>query len=110
MTKRAANPMYTRVWQTFESERRELGRVGPELARRYGAEAAILLVAKMFRSVVKLGGCDFMDNVRVCDIADPADVAQYEYRKARSCCGHFDGKLHVKHLSRTFRYGFNYGH
>jgi len=108
--KRAAEPMYTHVWQTFTNERAELGRYGPELARRYGVEAAVLLVAKMFRSVVKLGGCDFMDNVRVCDIADPADVARYERHKARGCCGHFDGKLRIKHLGRTFRYGFNWGH
>jgi len=103
-------PAETYAHTLDESEKRKLEEIKEEMTARYGAEIAGLIVAKFTRSILKLGGCDFMDTIRVCDADDPADVEQYREIQRWGCCGNFDGKLHIRRLGRTFWYGMNWGH
>ena len=103
-------PAETYVHTLGASDEYKLDEIREAMTAKYGAEIAGLIVAKFTRSIMKLGGCNFMDTIRVCDVENPAEVGEYEWAKAHGCCGTFDGKLRIRRLWRTFWYGMNWGH
>jgi hypothetical protein len=74
---------------------------------RYGEEIGTFLV-KRAASAVHKKWC--VDNYRVCDLANLFEVAEYELRRSKGCCGFFDKEIAHRPSGRRFRIGFNYGH
>lgn len=77
------------------------------LVEQYGEKVGTFL-ANRFAS--DLRGCACIDNIRVCDMAVPSEVAAYEKARSNGCCGFSDRELHYFKTGQRFMIGFNHGH
>lgn len=79
-----------------------------EVVRRYGDEVGHFLTRRIAKAIRRVQD-PCIDHLRIADLSDPAEVAEYD-RIAQHCCGSFDAEITHYPSVRTFRYGFSYGH
>lgn len=75
------------------------------LIDRYGEEAARFLEGELERAQE---GCEFVDNVRVCDVDKHDEVSAFDQAEAQGCCGSHDEE--VEFAGHRYKIGFNHGH
>ncbi len=85
-----------------------------QLTPRYGYEEAKRLAYQFIKRLRKKGiNCDYVENLRCCDMADEKDRIKYD--KLRTSGWHkYNGMFqlddYVEVLGRKFRIGFDYGY